>query len=62
MRLRLETHIFDGVRSNLDTNAARLTVALGLAISAQQRLVDVVESRARTNQDRDLVFAQVVKT
>lgn len=52
-------HVFESVRSKLSDNAARLTVALGLPLEKQSRVVEVIEERARTNQDRHVIFAQI---
>ncbi|WP_103350923.1 ATP-dependent endonuclease [Amycolatopsis sp. CA-128772] len=54
-----DAYVFEVVRSNLNLNAARLTVALGLPIEEQGRVVSVVGQRALTNQDRHVVYAQI---
>lgn len=54
-----DSYVFDAVRSNLAENAARLTVALGLPVEQQGRIVQVLEERALTNQDRHIIFAQI---
>jgi ABC-type multidrug transport system ATPase subunit len=54
-----DAYVFETVRSTLDSNAARLTVALGLPIEKQSRVIEIVEERARTNQDRHIIYAQI---
>jgi predicted ATPase len=54
-----EAYVFDMILSNIGSNAARLTVALGLPIEKQSRVIEVLEGRARTNQDRHVVYAQI---
>lgn len=54
-----EAYVFEFVRSQLDQNAARLAIALGLPVSDQTLVREVVERRAVTNQDRHIVFSQI---
>jgi ABC-type branched-subunit amino acid transport system ATPase component len=54
-----DAYVFESVRSRLDQNAARLTVALGLPVEKQSLVVNVIEERARTNQDRHVIYSQI---
>lgn len=54
-----DAYVFEVVHSGLDSNAARLTVSLGLPIEKQAKVIDVIEQRARTNQDRHVIYAQI---
>lgn len=57
-----ENHIFQRILENLDSNStlvAKLTLALTLDTSVQQSVRDSIESRAFTNRDRHLIFAQI---
>lgn len=54
-----DAYVFEYVRSHLDTNIARLTVALGQPINNQSKVRDVIENRARTNQDRHIIYSQI---
>lgn len=54
-----EAYVFDFVHSQLNQNAARLAIALGLPYTDQTRVREVVEQRAVTNQDRHIIFSQI---
>lgn len=54
-----EAHIFDVVHRDLNTLAARLTVALNLPITEQSRVASIVNERALLNEDRHIIFAQI---
>jgi energy-coupling factor transporter ATP-binding protein EcfA2 len=54
-----EAHVFDAVLERLDTVAARLTVAMQLPTTAQERVKQVVRDRALTNRDRHIIFEQI---
>lgn len=54
-----DAYVFETVRRSLSSNAARLTVALGLPVEKQDEVIAVIEERARSNQDRHLVYAQI---
>jgi hypothetical protein len=54
-----EAYVFDAVLDRLDTVAAKLTVALQLPVSEQERVKRVVRERALTNRDRHVIFEQI---
>lgn len=54
-----DAYVFEHVRSHLDTNVARLTIALGQPIGNQAKVQEVIERRALTNQDRHIVYGQI---
>jgi ABC-type branched-subunit amino acid transport system ATPase component len=54
-----EAHIFEAVLSEMDTVAAKLTAALNLPTSEQERVKKVVNDRALTNLDRHIIFRQI---
>jgi hypothetical protein len=54
-----EADIFDWVLETLDTAAARLTVSMQLPPDAQERVKEVVRSRALTNRDRHVIYEQI---
>ena len=54
-----EAHIFDAVVTELDGVAAKLTAALNLPTSEQERVKKVVRERALTNHDRHIIFRQI---
>lgn len=54
-----DAYVFEEVVKDLPNNSARLTVALGLPIEKQARVVEIIEQGAVTNQDRHIVFAQM---
>jgi AAA domain, putative AbiEii toxin, Type IV TA system len=54
-----EAHVFDAVVSDLDSVAAKLTAALNLPTSEQERVKKVVRERAITNLDRHIIFRQI---
>lgn len=54
-----EAHIFEAVLGELDSVAAKLTAALNLPTSEQERVKKVVRDRAITNLDRHIIFRQI---
>ena len=54
-----ENYVFEFVRENLDTLAAKLTVMLGLRTEQQEWAKEVVRHRALTNIDRHTIFEQI---
>lgn len=54
-----DSYVFEHVRSRLDTNIARLTIALAQPISNQSTVREVIEQRALTNQDRHIIYSQI---
>jgi len=54
-----EGHVFDVVHSEIERLAARLTVSMQLPTSMQERVKQVVVTRAMTNRDRHTIFEQV---
>jgi hypothetical protein len=54
-----EAHVFDVVYDRLDGVASRLTVSMQLPNSSQERVKQVVRTRALTNRDRHVVFEQI---
>jgi hypothetical protein len=54
-----EAHVFDAVLEKLDTEAARLTLSMQLPSGQQNRVKQVVRSRATTNRDRHVIFEQI---
>lgn len=54
-----DTHIFEYIRNNIKENSARVCVMLGLDTTDQKMLQEAIETSARTNIDRHIIFAKV---
>lgn len=54
-----EAHVLDTVLAEIETVAARLTAALNLPLSDQERVKDTVRRRAQSNRDRHIIFAEI---
>jgi predicted ATPase len=54
-----ELHVALSVASILDRVAAKIAVSLGLPISDQKRVSDVIRDRMRTNRDAHVLFEQI---
>lgn len=54
-----DSYVFDWIHQNLNSNAARLTAALGVPLARQAEVVDTLNRRKNTNQDRHIIFAQI---
>lgn len=54
-----ELHVALAVASRMDSVAAKLAIAIGLPITEQDRVRDVVRERLRTNHDPHTLFDQI---
>ncbi|QOC24658.1 AAA family ATPase [Microbacterium hominis] len=54
-----EAYVFDVVLADLDSVALKLTAALNLPVSDQDRVKRVVRERALTNHDRHVIYQQI---
>lgn len=54
-----EAHVFDVVLADLDAIAAKLTAALNLPVSGQERVKTVIRERGLTNHDRHIIYSQI---
>jgi hypothetical protein len=54
-----EVHVATRIEEIIDERAAKLAVALGLPVSDQGRVREVLQRRLRTNRDAHLLFEQI---